>query len=207
MTLFDGTGAEYQASLRTVARGEVQLELLARTKTNRELLGDLVLASALPKRDRQRWLVEKAVELGVTRFIPLLAERSVVRPHSVRLDRLQRTVVEASKQCGRNTLMKIDPPSEGKAFLASTPDSGLSWLADLSATSFSSASTDPVLTDARPGQITVAIGPEGGFTDEERAVAEQAGWTSYSLGPRTLRIETAALAFCTLASGFLSRGN
>lgn len=207
VTLFDGTGAEFQARLRTVARDEVQLELLAHTKTSRELPGCLVLASALPKGDRQRWLVEKAVELGVTRFIPLLAERSVVRPRSVRLDRLRRTVIEASKQCGRNTLMEIDPPSEGKTVLASSSDSGLRWLADPSAASFDSVFADPMPSEARPGQITVAIGPEGGFTDEERAVAAQAGWTCYSLGPRILRIETAALAFCTLAAGFLSRGS
>ena len=71
----------------------------------------LVLASAVPKGDRFDWLVEKATELGVERLIPLVTERSVVEPGPAKLTRLRRTIIEASKQCRRNRLMVLDPPT------------------------------------------------------------------------------------------------
>ena len=89
----------------------------------------LVLATAAPKADRFDWLVEKATELGVARLIPLISERSVVEPGASKISRLERTVIEASKQCGRTRLMVIDPPTGWSAVVESFPDS-LRYLAD-----------------------------------------------------------------------------
>jgi 16S rRNA (uracil1498-N3)-methyltransferase len=204
--LFDGSGGEFEARLVTVRRDEVRLDVLAHQSIDRELPGQLVLAAALPKGDRQRWLVEKAVELGVHQLVPLRTERSVSHPRAAGIERLRRAVVEASKQCGRNVLMQLGPPTEWTAFLARATSKGLSWLADPSAPPIDRISAVRSPLSCPPTQITVAIGPEGGFTDEERFAALQAGWTSYGLGPRVLRVETAALAFCALAADLLSRG-
>jgi 16S rRNA (uracil1498-N3)-methyltransferase len=145
-----------------------------------------VVGVALPKGDRQRWLVEKLTELGVTELVPLATERGVAQPTTSALDRLRRGVVEACKQCGRNRLMQIAEPSawdewvrrEAPRQLLAHPGGMLLSQIDLRA--------------AVGAQI--AIGPEGGLTDAEVAAAIAAGWLSVDLGPRILRVETAAVA-------------
>jgi 16S rRNA (uracil1498-N3)-methyltransferase len=118
VVLFDGSGAEFSARIERVGRAEVELAVLARREIDRELPWELTLGVALPKGDRQRWLAEKAVELGVRRLVPLAASRSVARPSESALARLRRTVVEASKQCGRNRLMEIAEPEGWSEFVA-----------------------------------------------------------------------------------------
>jgi len=107
VVLFDGGGAEYAAQVERLRRTEVELAILARHEVDRELPVELTLGVALPKGERQRWLVEKAVELGVQRLVPVDTQRSVARPAERTLARLRRAVIEASKQCGRNRLMEI----------------------------------------------------------------------------------------------------
>ena len=110
VVLFDGSGAEFPARVSRIDRAGVELEIVARREIDRELPVEVTLAVTLPKRDRQKWLVEKAVELGVRRMIPLTTARSVAKAGSKALDRLGRTVIEASKQCGRNKLLEIREP-------------------------------------------------------------------------------------------------
>ena len=152
----------------------------------------LVLASAVPKADRFDWLVEKATELGVGRLIPLITERTVVEPGASKISRLERTIVEASKQCGRTRLMVIDPPTRWPAIVDAFPDSSR-YLADL-------RGIPPCRLPAIPsGQpVILAIGPEGGFTEAERESAVRGEWLPISLGVYTLRIESAALAGCAV---------
>src|SRR5690606_36501653 len=107
IVLFDGGGAEYVACVLSVGRDAVELQVLQRREANRESRRFVVLGVALPKGDRQRFLVEKAVELGVARLVPLETRRGVAQPTASALARLERAVVEASKQCGRNRLMDI----------------------------------------------------------------------------------------------------
>ena len=190
VVLFDGSGAEFDARVQRVERAEAELAVLARREADRELPLELTLGVALPKGDRQRWLVEKAVELGVGRIVPLVTARSVAQPVEQALSRLRRTVIEASKQCGRNRLLQIGRPQAWADYVAETaevpcrllaqphgghPDGGLLSAADLS------------------GGVCLAVGPEGGFTEGETAPAVAAGWRTVDLGPRTLRVETAAL--------------
>ena len=107
VVLFDGSGREYRAEVETVARHEVQLRVLSSQTIDRELPLQLVLAVALPRGERQEWLAQKAVELGVTALVPLRTQRGVAIPSRQTQHRLRRTVIEASKQCGRNRLMEI----------------------------------------------------------------------------------------------------
>ena len=110
VVLFDGSGAEFPAQVTQIGRTEVHLSIGGREEIDRELGVDITLGVALPKGDRQRWLVEKAVELGVRRLLPLLTDRGVSQPGAAAVERLQRAIVEASKQCGRNRLMELGSP-------------------------------------------------------------------------------------------------
>jgi len=162
----------------------------------------------LPKQERQRWLVEKAVELGVARLVPLLARRTVSQPSAEAIDRMRRVVIEASKQCGRNRLMEISPGQSPAEFFQSCPAARPRWLAHpggLSlATAFSQVARslqDQTGVEKSPeGEIALAIGPEGGFVDEEVAASARCGWQTVDLGGRILRIETAACGLVAIAA-------
>ena len=197
VVLFDGTGSEFLAEVVRVGRGEVQLAIRGQQSVDRELRSELTVGVALPKGDRQKWLVEKLVELGVTRLVPLVTERSVAKPLPTALERLQRTVVEASKQCGRNRLMEIAAPQLWPAMVEAACGVEHRWLAHPARDSATSnpcqSATRQVELGRQPGPTLLAIGPEGGFTDEEVGRATAAGWQCVDLGPRILRIETAAL--------------
>src|SRR5262249_16898299 len=107
--LFNGDGHEYPALVLSTDRRSVTLEVLSVDSSDRELGYYLEVAAPLPKGDRGQFLVEKLTELGVTTFVPLRTRRSVVHASETRFDKLQRYVIEASKQCGRNVLMRVEP--------------------------------------------------------------------------------------------------
>ena len=199
VTLFDGSGAEFNAEITTVSRNNVDFNVLGREEIDRELAFELTIGVALPKGDRQRWLVEKAVELGVERIVPLRTSRSVAQPVEKALGRLRRTVIEASKQCGRNRLMVIDSPQEWHDFVATEVNTEMQASCRLLAHPGSGAATPRV---ERSGNVRLAIGPEGGFSEDEVALALSAGWQAVSLGRRILRTETAAI----LLTASVSRG-
>ena len=186
--LFDGSGYEFVAEVEKIGRSSVQLNVVSRVEANRELSFPVTLAVALPKGDRQKWLVEKAVELGVKRLVPLVTERSVAAPTEQALERLRRSVVEASKQCGRNRLMEISLPMQWSEFVGSPSASALRLIAHPGG-GLESAGLQIGSEGAR-----LAVGPEGGFTDAEVYAATRAGWQPISLGKSILRIETAALS-------------
>ena len=187
------------------------MSILSRDEVDRELPVLLVLGVALPKGDRQKWLVEKAVELGVGRLVPLVTARSVARPTEQALERLRRTVIEASKQCGRNRLMEIASPQDWTEFVGTADSDSFRLFAHPggpSATAVSAARAFPwsestAETAVAHGEhvAVLGVGPEGGFTDEEVAVATEAGWQQVDLGPRILRVETAALALAAIVAG------
>ncbi|MGO8688567.1 MAG: 16S rRNA (uracil(1498)-N(3))-methyltransferase [Thermoguttaceae bacterium] len=197
VTLFDGSGCEFAARIEHVRHAEVELGILARAEVDRELPRRLVLGVALPKGDRQKWLVEKAVELGLGRLVPLETARSVARPTGQALARLRRTVIEASKQCGRNRLLEIALPQCWAEFVAAADGNSLRLFAHPHADKKSTG-----LRASGAGGVMLAVGPEGGFTDEEAAQAVAAGWQQVDLGPRILRVETAALALVAWVAGF-----
>jgi 16S rRNA (uracil1498-N3)-methyltransferase len=190
VTLFDGTGWEFEAEVQRTGRTEVELAIVARQLVDREAATPLTLGVALPKGDRQKWLVEKATELGVARIVPLETQRSVAQPGGNALERLRRAVVEASKQCGRNRLMRIAAPRAWDEFLADHSQTACRLVAQPG----EKPPSRPVSCDA----IVAAVGPEGGFTDEEFAQAVAQGWQPIGLGPRILRVETAAVALAVI---------
>lgn len=197
LVLFDGTGCEYAGRVHRLRRAEVDVTIESKQRVDRELPFSLTLVVALPKGDRQRWLVEKSVELGVTRLIPIETRRSIAQPATGALDRLRRSVIEASKQCGRNVLMAIDPPESWPAAIGAAPANARRWIAHPPHAMIDRAHplADLALS---PTDTWLAIGPEGGWIDEELALAVAAGWTTVHLGPRILRVETAATTLAAI---------
>jgi 16S rRNA (uracil1498-N3)-methyltransferase len=190
VTLFDGSGWQFDAVVERTGRSEVELTITDRQEIDREAQVAVTLGVVLPKGDRQKWLVEKVVELGVARLVPLETERGVAQPRENVLERLRRGVIEASKQCGRNRLMEIAEPRAWQAFLMESPTVACRLVAHPRQAPGQAPPPWPV-----PGKHAVlAVGPEGGFADEEVALAIDRGWQPVGLGPRVLRVETAALA-------------
>lgn len=192
VTLFDGSGQELLAEIEAIGKREVRLVVRERKEMNREAPVKIVLAVALPKGERQQWLVEKVVELGVAELIPLETKRGVAQPSEGAIERLRRAVVEASKQCGRNRLMQITAAQTWSQFVAA-PHESLRLVAHPGGTPLHSEQFLRGGSGTQPGLIA-AIGPEGGFTDDEISQATAAGWHTVDLGPRILRVETAAIA-------------
>lgn len=195
VVLFDGSGCEFQATIQAIRRNQTELCVDSRREINRELSFELMLAVALPKGDRQQWLVEKAVELGVTTLVPLKTEFGVAQPGDKARHRMSRWIVAASKQCGRNVLMRIGEPITARQLFATSPNESLFVAHPTNAVGIRSKLTNCLPT----GPITAAIGPEGGFSAAEVELAKGHDCQIVSLGPRILRIETAAVALvCTL---------
>ena len=168
---------------------------------------DLTLGVALPKGDRQKWLVEKAVELGVARIVPLRTRRGVAQPVEQSLARLRRAVIEASKQCGRNRLLRIDAPQSWPDFVAGAAGVACRVLAHPGGETVGAAAfpahdlSNGCDGERNPHKMAfLAVGPEGGFEDEEAALAVAAGWRAIDLGPRILRVETAAILLAAITT-------
>jgi 16S rRNA (uracil1498-N3)-methyltransferase len=186
VTLFNGDGHEYPAEVLSVEKRRVHLRIIGIESPARELGSPLHVAAALPKGDRGDFLIEKLTELGATDLTPLLATRSVVKPRDTKVEKLRAAVVEASKQCGRNVLMRVHPPTEFGEWVRGVK-LATKWIAH--------PGGDQLRMPSHPSEgIAVAVGPEGGFTEDEVAAAVAAGFTIVALGPRVLRVETAAVA-------------
>ncbi|HTK76639.1 MAG TPA: RsmE family RNA methyltransferase [Gemmataceae bacterium] len=192
--LFNGDGAEYPAVIVEAGRSAVILRVTNREAPPREVGYRLEVAAPLPKGDRGDFLVEKLTELGVTDFVPLRTERTVVHPRDSRLDKLRRTVIEASKQCGRNVLMQIGSLTAWDEYCGKQ---GLPQQRRLAHPG--SALPLPARSASEGRDRVLAVGPEGGFTDDEVDLAVATGWQIVNLGPRILRVETAAIALVVQA--------
>ncbi|MCW3796453.1 16S rRNA (uracil(1498)-N(3))-methyltransferase [Sphingomonas sp. BN140010] len=184
--LFDGASGEWLARITEAAKKRMTVTVQRRTRSP-ETLPELTLAFAPIKRAQTDWLVEKATELGVARLQPVMTGRTVAE--RVKLERLESIAIEAAEQCGRTLLPAVAEPKPLAAFLGQL-DRPL-YFADETGGAHASEAL-------RPGPATILIGPEGGFTPDEReAVRAHRLATAISLGPRILRAETAALAAVT----------
>ncbi len=204
--LFDGSGWQWSAEIEEVGRNEATLKILRTDEVDLEPALALTVGIALPKGDRQKWIIEKLVELGVTTVIPLTTTRGVAQPVDKALVRLRNHVISASKQCGRNQLLEIGEVASLEAFLqrkgenryiahpksAQVRDNN-SAADTLNAHEIGNISIRNIQVES--GTAVVAIGPEGGFSTEEIAIAAKLQWEIVDMGSRVLRIETAALAF------------
>ncbi len=194
VVLFDGRGNAARCKIAGLTKASAALEVLERHGEPPEITQHVVLATAIPKADRFRWLVEKATELGVSRLIPLQTTRSVTEPGSNKLDKMRAAVIEACKQSGRNRLMIIDSVTEWKIFLRDASGIRDLFIAHPVGTRFA----DVRESTQRDRTVLLLVGPEGGFTESEIEQAVAAGGRRVSLGPNILRTETAAIALAAL---------
>lgn len=209
--LFDGTGKEADAELTFVTRHAATLDVGKIETVPDEPGPRLSIATPLPKASRAGWLIEKAVELGVTNIIPLKTSRSVVDPRGSKLDTLRQSIIAASKQCGRSRLMTISPVVEWSEFISKQCEGKSVVVAHPGGASFTSSLVSDSLAEvaaeaktkkaAATPQMIAVIGPEGGFTVEEITQVVSKGARLVSLGPRLLRVETASTM---MASVFVS---
>jgi 16S rRNA (uracil1498-N3)-methyltransferase len=193
--VFGDAGMVGHGSIAVLGRGGVTIEI-TRIQPGKPNATDLIVAAAIPKAQRADWMIEKLAELGVSAFFPLIAQRQVVLPKGdKKFDRWKRLAEQASRQSGRASVMVIHPITSVGDLLAES-DSGVRWY--LSVREDAKAMIQ-MLTSVPP-RLTLLIGPEGGWTDEEIAGFEAAGVIGVRLTHTILRVETAALAAAALAA-------
>lgn len=185
LMVFDGESGEWLASIAET--GKKRMALCVERKTREpETIPDVWLAFAPVKRAQTDWLVEKATELGVARLLPVITQRTIAE--RVKLERLGGIAIEATEQCGRTRLPEIAEPASLKQLLADREPERQLYFAD-------EGGGEEAVTAFARGPALILVGPEGGFTDEERRHVRRAeNAVPISLGPRILRAETAALA-------------
>lgn len=183
LLVFDGASGEWLARIAEAGKKRMALAVERRTR-EAETIPDVWLAFAPVKRSQTDWLIEKATELGAARLLPVMTERTIVE--RVRIERLEAIAVEAAEQCGRTILPEIGEPVPLARLLEQRGRT--LYFAD-------EGGGEPAASAFRPGAATILTGPEGGFTDAERAaIRALPNAVAVSLGPRILRAETAALA-------------
>jgi 16S rRNA (uracil1498-N3)-methyltransferase len=191
LTLFDGAGGEYEATLARIDRDGAIVRILAHREIDREARFQTTLVLSLIASDMMDFAVRKAVELGVAAIVPVLAARSQNLAPSRALARAshwRQIAIAACEQCGRNRVPSIAPLVPLIEWLSQHRADGKTVILDADA----ETSLATIVRDAVPA--FVLIGPEGGFTPDEVAVANRMGAHSAHLGPRILRAETAAIA-------------
>ena len=206
ITLFegrqDGIGGEWQATILRMGRSDVQVRVDSHLAADRENLRPVHLLAGITANERMDWLVEKATELGVTSITPLLAERSVLKLKGERGDKKrahwQAVAVAACEQCGRNRVPVIHEAVTLAQWLQQAPASGLRAVLSLA------QGTQPLQQVLTPEAAALPVfflsGPEGGLTAAEETLARGNGFVPVTLGPRTLRAETAPLAALVLST-------
>jgi 16S rRNA (uracil1498-N3)-methyltransferase len=196
---FDGEGRTYVGPVRQASR----TRLVVRIAQEREEPGGalaLTLALSLIRPERFEWVVQKATELGVRRLVPLVTARTVIRLSADRvagkLARWHRIAAEAATQCGQPSLPTIEPPQRFDRFLATLGRESRLLIPTLAVRCPSLATVLKAVR--RPRAAVALIGPEGDFTADEVALAQRCGARPVSLGPLTLRSETAAIVMVAI---------
>jgi 16S rRNA (uracil1498-N3)-methyltransferase len=191
VVLFDGSGSEFEARIAPGSAKDSPWEatILSSRAQDREARLHVTLVQTLSATEKIDWLLEKAVELGLARLILVPALRSVVHLDGARgaqrLARWQEMAVSACAQCGRNRVPQIE--------LAGTFEAGLRAAAAAPARYILDPQGAPGFGAMAPGPVSIAVGPEGGFAPQERALAVELGYAPVRIGPRVMRTETAGL--------------
>ncbi|WP_166945333.1 16S rRNA (uracil(1498)-N(3))-methyltransferase [Sphingopyxis panaciterrae] len=189
LLLFDNRSGEWLATIAGIGKRSLSLAIERQTRPL-EPVPDLWLCFAPVKKARLDWIIEKATELGVARLQPVITERTIVE--RVKTERLAAQIIEACEQCGRTAVPTLADPVKLPALLKDWPAARALLFAD-------EAGGTPVLSVDAPASAAILTGPEGGFTERERALLlDCPAVRRIALGPRILRAETAAIAATSL---------
>lgn len=191
LVLFNGDGGEYPAQVQAIGKHSVTVSLGECVRPLRESKLETVLAQGVSRGERMDYTLQKAVELGVSRIVPLLTEHTMVNMNGERRERRAQhwrsVMVSACEQCGRNVVPELDIARDYDAWLQADWG-GLKLVLHQDGEKSLSQLPPP------SGAVTLLVGPEGGLSDAEVARAQTAGFTVLRLGPRILRTETAGVA-------------
>lgn len=197
VTLFDGQGQEGRAKITSIERGAVTVLVTQTELIRRESPLRITVIQALCTGDKMDWVVQKSTELGAARIVPVAAARSVVKLDAARADKRREhwsgIAQSAAAQCGRTVVPEITSVmsfADAISDWASQANPKTGWLLDPFA-------KDRLSDAPMQGSVTLMIGPEAGWTDEEEALAKSAGMKGVQVGPRILRTETAAAVVLT----------
>ena len=196
--VLDNSGAEYEVVLRQVDKQQVVGEAIAKRPCPNEPTVHLTLYQALMKRDKFEWVLQKGTEIGVSQFVPVVTQRSLVQDIDIKEGkqlRWEKIITEAAEQSRRGCIPTLHSPfTLAQALEAHPPQPGLiAWEAAEQLTLRQALSGEK-----RPSHLSLFIGPEGGFAVEEVAAARATGIQAITLGKRILRAETAALVAAAL---------
>ena len=187
LTLFNGDGFDYVGEIAFCDRRTTRVRILSQEMPGNESPLHLTLFAALLKGEAMDRVMQKAVELGVSRIVPVAAARSEALPAGERRDKKlahwQGVIIASAMQCGRAVLPALDEITPLAAVLDAAD--GLRWI-------FSPHHAPTADAPASADRLSLLIGPEGGFTPDEVASAQSSGWFIQRLGPRILRADTAA---------------
>lgn len=193
--LFNGTGVEYLAHIIVQDKRDVTVKVGQLVHHHCESPLNLHLAQAVGKGEKMDWIIQKATELGVKEITPLITTYGNVRlddqRSAKRLAHWNKIIISAAEQCGRNQLPTLNPIQPLSSWLNNSYSS-LKLLCHPEPTA-------SMQQDMKPESVLLLVGPEGGFSETEAAQALKNGFMGFSLGPRILRMETAALVALTLA--------
>ena len=190
ITVFDGRGGEYDASIQRIDKDRVDVKVGAWRDVDNEPSLRVGLIQGLPEADKMDWIIQKSVELGVAWIQPIVCDRSVVRLSGERAERREahwrRVAVAACEQSGRNLIPEVRPTLAFQNWIA-VPATATRWMLSPSGDSLAGKSPSDQ-------ELELLVGPEGGLSEREQELAMQQGSEAVSLGPRILRAETAPLA-------------
>jgi 16S rRNA (uracil1498-N3)-methyltransferase len=191
VTLFDGEGGEFGAEILGSTARSVEVRVVERRALERESPLHVTLAQTLVASERMDYVIQKAVELGAERIVPVASARCVTRLEGTRANRRvehwRQIAIAACEQCGRNRVPIVDAPRDLSRWLREPSDARSRLL-------LSPAGAPLAELTAPVGAIELLVGPEGGFAPEEEAAALDAGFSAVRVGPRILRTETAGPA-------------
>jgi len=199
--VFNGTGDEFEAEIEDIEDNRVNVRINQQKTISKENIVEIDIAFAIPKGKRSHLLIQKCTELGVHKLIPINYARSVVKLKddcSVKIEKWQKIAIEASKQCGRNTITEIGNVVDFDNILNTSDSYDLPLFACSQSDSDNLKNT--LQEHPKPNNILSFIGPEGGFTTNEIEMAKRAGCKFVSLGSQILRVETAAIAVSAILS-------
>jgi len=207
--VLDNAGWEYQVSLTRVTHEQIVGEVLQKQPAAGEPRTQITLYQSLLTRDKFEWVLQKCTEIGVTRFVPVITQRTLVRETAIKPEKLarwQRIITEAAEQSARGRIPDLLPPvgfEEAIQKLSEFERCLIAWEKQGEGIRAALRTDDKTV----PHTIAILIGPEGGFTDEEVVAAKKNGATAITLGPRILRTETAAIVASALILYELARIN
>ena len=192
LTVFDGCGGEYPAEIATIGREEVRIALEAHQPIERESSLHVTLMQGLARGERMDLIVQKATELGVGAIVPVASEHSVVRLKDAaarrRLEHWRQVAISACEQCGRNRIPSVVDVTDVASACDGVASGAQRYLLSVAAPASLAAALRP------EREVALLIGPEGGLSEAEIAIARRFDFQPVRLGPRVLRTETAPLA-------------